>query len=413
MPKAGDQIGARHVREATLRQAGSQTKSMTHVVDAAGDPVILERALAASGDAQIVPTAGERKGCLSRMVVSAASRIPVAVVDAFVSSASLSFNIIDSAAQFTTKNIASVAADTSSVSTEMSMRSASVPATTPVNTVATTGVAVDSWIDAKLLGRYRFRPSTASSLALDSRAVMVDVVMPHTAPAETRKAARGFPCAKNAALYGAVISISVYGCMRTMENAIPMYNIEATSKEVTMLLGMSRVGLMASSAALGRLSKPMKEKKTIPAALNTPDIPKGKKPPVPSVRLAMRALPTPEMITSRMHAMFSEHTAILNLADSLIPTQSMRDKNAMRRNATGSSSLLEARFPPSRYPLIPLLTAEELSVISRTVDQPTSHPISSPKTIELYSKAPPDVCTCLPSCAKDRPEERAAMPAIP
>ena len=69
--------------------------------------------------------------------------------------------------------------------------------------------------------------------------------------------------------------------------------------------------------------------------------------------------------------------------------------------------------PPNRYPRMPRLTAEELSVISSTVDHPTSHPTSSPKTISLYSNAPPDVCTYLPSCAKERPEERAATPAMP
>jgi hypothetical protein len=62
---------------------------------------------------------------------------------------------------------------------------------------------------------------------------------------------------------------------------------------------------------------------------------------------------------------------------------------------------------------MPRLTADELNVISSTVDQPTSQPTSSPKTAVLYSNAPPDVCTCLLSCANDRPEASAAIPAMP
>jgi hypothetical protein len=76
-------------------------------------------------------------------------------------------------------------------------------------------------------------------------------LVPQMAPADTTDAATRFPCARNAALYGAYILISWYGCMSTMEHAIPMYSTEATSSEVTMLRGTSRVGLVASSAALG------------------------------------------------------------------------------------------------------------------------------------------------------------------
>ena len=108
------------------------------------------------------------------------------------------------------------------LSTEMSTRNARAPATHPVSTVATTGVAVAPWMVAKLDGRYRFRPSTARSLALESSPVIVDVVIPQTAPAETTNAARPFPCARNADLYGAEISMAVYGCMSTMVEDMAM-----------------------------------------------------------------------------------------------------------------------------------------------------------------------------------------------
>ena len=74
----------------------------------------------------------------------------------------------------------------------------------------------------------------------------------------------------------------------------------------------------------------------MPAALNTPDIPKGRKPPAPAVRLATSALPAPERTTNRMQAMFNEQTVMLNLDDSRVPTHRMADRATTSRSATGS-----------------------------------------------------------------------------
>ena len=91
-------------------------------------------------------------------------------------------------------------------------------------------------------------------------------------------------------------------------------------------------GFLTSSAAFARKSKPTKAKKRIDAPANVPFAPYGKK------GLNLRASPegNPTSKTNAMHARLQEHTAILNDADSRIPTARIIVSTIMSNTASGS-----------------------------------------------------------------------------